>query len=57
MELDGLVERVLAGGGIHHQQDFMRRVGVVLLHHALDFAQLVHQVVLRVQTACGIGNY
>ena len=47
----GGVHRVLAGHGVHHQQD------LVGLHRGLDVPQLVHQRLVDVQTAGGIQKY
>ncbi len=38
-----LIQRVLAGGGIQHQQYRMRRRRVLLLEHADDLLQFLHQ--------------
>ena len=47
----GGVHRVLAGHGVHHQQD------LVGLHRGLDVPQFVHQRLVDVQTAGGIQKY
>ena len=46
----GHVHRVLAGHGIHHQEDFLG------LHGFLDAGQLVHQLGVDVQAAGGVDN-
>ena len=47
----GLADAVLAGGGVEHQQHFVRGVGNELADHAVDLGQLLHQVRLVVQPA------
>ena len=47
----GGVNGVLAGHGIHYQEDFM---GMDIF---LDTLQLVHELFINVQTACGIQEY
>nr|GFD37667.1 hypothetical protein [Tanacetum cinerariifolium] len=47
-KLLGLQKGVLTGAAIEHQQYFVRRFRNHLLHHALYFAELVHQVHLVV---------
>ena len=56
VELFGLVDGVLAGAGIEHQQHFMRRGLVQLAHDPADLLQLLHQVVFGVQAAGGVGD-
>ena len=55
-EFLGLVDGVLAGGGVQHQQDLPVRVGQFLVHHAVDLGQLLHQVLLVVQAPGGIAD-
>ncbi len=49
MEELGLRESVLAGGGIQHQHDLVRRSGQVFADHPPDLLQLFHQVDAGVQ--------
>ena len=61
-DADGLAEilrlrdGVLAGGGIEHQQHFVRRAVDALGDDVADFGQLAHQMVLRVQPAGGVDD-
>ncbi|MNS37603.1 hypothetical protein D3C72_698250 [compost metagenome] len=52
----GLVDGVLAGTGVKHQQHFVRCVGVELADHPANLFQLFHQVVFGVQAAGGVGD-
>ncbi|MNQ07566.1 hypothetical protein D3C85_203470 [compost metagenome] len=52
----GLVDGVLAGTGVEHQQHFVRRVGVELADHPTNLFQLFHQVVFGVQATGGVGD-
>src|SRR6185437_16942382 len=54
VEFARLVEGVHAGGGVEHEQDFVRRAGELLADDAMKFLQFLHQVVLGVQTAGGV---
>src|SRR6266496_935561 len=54
-EHPGLAEPVLPGGRVEHQQDLVDRG--LLLHHALDLAELVHQPDLGVQAAGGVHDH
>src|ERR1041385_705965 len=56
VKLARLVERVHAGGGVEHEQGFMRRAGELAAHDAVNLLQLLHQVVLGVQPASGIDD-
>ena len=49
-----LRQRVLADGGVEHQQHRMRRLGIDLLHDANDLLQLVHQLGLVLQPPGGV---
>src|SRR5207244_3494474 len=51
-----LREGVRAGGGVHDEERLVRRGGVGLLQDALHFAELGHEVVLRVQTAGSVAE-
>src|SRR5262249_53365673 len=50
----GLAQPVLPGGGVQYQQHLVHRG--LLLHHALDLAQLVHEADLGVQAAGGVDD-
>ena len=52
-----LAERVLPGVAVNHQQHLVRRGGIGLLHHALDLAQLFHQVQLGGQAPGGVHQH
>jgi len=56
LELSGLDEAVLTGGGIQHQQCFTTAAGGFPLQHTVYFGQLLHQVFLGVQAARRIHN-
>ena len=56
VELARLLERVLSLARVEHQQHFVRRALVDPAHHALHLLQFVHQVRLRVQATCGVGE-
>src|SRR5690625_341776 len=56
LEVAGLAESVLACARVEHQQDFVGRFGSQLLHDPDHLLQLLHEVVLVVQPACGIGD-
>ena len=56
VELLCLVERVLAGAGIHYQHDFVRRVGIQFAQYPLDFYQFFHQIGLGMQAPGSIGD-
>ena len=51
-----LAERVLAGGGIENQKDFVRRVFDFFTDGATDLVQFLHQVGLGLQSACCIDD-
>ena len=51
VEFARLVQGVHAGGGVEHQQHFVRRAGQLLAHDAVHLLQFLHQVVLGVQAA------
>ena len=55
-EFPRLIDRILPGGGVQHQQDFPVRVGQFLIHHAVDLGQLVHQVLFVVKAPGGIAD-
>ena len=46
-----LADAVLARRGVEHQQHLVRRVGNLLADHAVNLGQLLHQVLLRLQSA------
>ncbi len=48
-EMPGLADAVLAGRGVEHQKHLVRRLGNLLAQHAMDFRELLHQIVLRLQ--------
>ena len=56
-KLLGLLESVLAGRAVEHQKHLVGGSGEHLLHHVLDFLQLVHQPHLVVQTSCGVDEH
>ena len=47
-------KRIHAGGGVQHQQHFVRGAGQLLVHDPMKLLQLLHQVVLGVQPAGGV---
>ena len=49
VELLGLDQAVLSGGGVQHQQGLPVAAGQLPVHDAADLVQLVHQVLLVVQ--------
>src|SRR3569623_253952 len=51
VELARLIERILAGAGVDHEQGLVRRGGLELGHHAFDLFELFHEIRLRVQTS------
>jgi methionine synthase I (cobalamin-dependent) len=55
-ELARLLEAVLAGGGVHHQQHLVGRAGNQLGGGAAHLVQLVHQAGFGVQAAGGVHN-
>lgn len=61
-EPDGFVkfrclhERVRAGGGIEHNPLFLRGIGILLAQRACDLGEFLHEVALRMETACRIAN-
>ena len=55
-ELPRLIDRVLPGGGVQHQQHLPVRVGQLLVHHAVDLGELVHQVLFIVQPPGGVAD-
>ena len=54
MEDAGLLDGVGAEGAIDHEPPVVRGGGVVLLQHAADLRELLHQIALRVETSGGI---
>ena len=56
VEFPGLVQRVLAGAGINHQHDLVRRRFIDFPQHPVNFLQFLHQIGLGVQSAGRIGN-
>jgi len=55
-ELAGLLDCVLPGGGIEDEEYFVGRCGHDLLHDALDFGELVHEVDFVVEAAGGVDD-
>ena len=51
VELAGLNHGIHAGGAIEHQQHLMRSPGKFAVHHTMHLLQLLHQVVLGMQSA------
>ena len=51
-----LRQRVLADGGVEHEQHRVRRAGVELLHHAHHLFQLAHQLGAVLQPAGGVDD-
>jgi hypothetical protein len=51
-----LLERVLPVGGIEHEDDIVRGLGVEAAQHAADLGQLVHQFALVVQAPGGVDD-
>jgi hypothetical protein len=50
----GLLQAVLAGDGVQHQPDLLGLLRVGLGDGPLDLLQLLHEVVLGVEAACGV---
>ena len=50
----GLLQSVLAGGGIHDQEDFVGRFGDETRCGAAHFVELIHQAGLGVEAAGGV---
>ena len=57
LELLGLDQAVLAGGGVQHQQGLPVAAGQLPVHHPGDLVQLVHQVLLVVQPPGGVDEH
>ena len=51
-----LLQAVLAGRGVDREQHLVRRAGDALGDHAVDLAQLLHQVALGVQAPGGVDD-
>ena len=51
VNFDRLADAVLAGRGVEHEQHLVRRGGKLLADRVLDFRQLGHEVLLRLQPA------
>ena len=51
-----LGKRILAGGGVEHEQDVVRRLGVEAAEHAADLGQFVHQMGLVLQAPGGVDD-
>ncbi len=49
-----LLKRVLTSRGVDNEQDLVRKRRVVLRHDAFDLPQLLHQVLLRMETTGSI---
>src|SRR5207248_3040919 len=45
---------ILPRGGVQDQKDVVGRFGVEAAEHAADFRQLVHQMLLVLEAACGV---
>ena len=56
-KLLGLLKGVLSSRAVKHQHHFVRSLGQHLLHHILDFFQLVHQTHLVVQAAGRVNQH
>ena len=56
-KLPRLLESILTGGSVQHQQHFVGSIGDNLLHHAFDLGQFGHQIDLVVQTAGRIDDH
>src|SRR6195256_2815824 len=52
-----LLQAILTGGGVHYQQDFMRRSRNDAIGGALHLFQFSHQAGLGMQAAGGVNNY
>ena len=52
----GLVEAVLAGGGVEDQQALVRGAGDPFVDHAANLFQFLHQVLGRLQAAGGVDD-
>jgi len=52
-----LLQSILPGGGIHHQQRFVRRTGDDPLRGTAHFVQLRHEIRLGMQAACRVYDY
>ncbi len=48
------VEAVLAGGGVHHEEDVVRRAGNYFRGRAAHFFEFGHEIRFRVQTSGGV---
>src|SRR5438105_5320311 len=57
VEQPRLLDGVLPGGGVDHQQHLVRRARVRFLQRALDALELVHEVGLGVQAAGGVAEH
>ena len=51
----GLLQGVLPGGGVHHQDHLMGRAGQLFAQHPVDLLELIHEVDLGVQASGGVG--
>ena len=47
---------VLSGGAIQYQQDFSCGIGQLPFHDAADFVQLIHQILLVMESAGGVNE-
>ena len=54
VEFSRLVQRVHPGGGIDHEQRFVRRAIDLVADHAVQFLEFAHQVVLGMESAGGV---
>ena len=52
-----LLEPVLAGGRVDDEQRLVQRAGRLPLDHAPNLGELLHQVLLRVQTAGSVDDH
>ena len=55
-ELARLLQAVLAGGGVHDEEDFVRRAGDELCGGAAHFVELVHEAGFGVEAAGGVDD-
>ena len=56
-EFPGLIDGVLPGGGIQHQQNFFVRFGQLSVDDAVDLGELVHEILFIVHPAGSIADH
>ena len=56
VELDCLLQRILARAAVDHEHDLVRGFRVDFLHDAHDFRELVHEIGLGMQAAGRVGD-